>query len=95
MADHRGIKFLEIHARSGHSMGTNQESYLDQNILTLTLSGAYTLNGWVYVTPNKSRPTFDCLGPHVMERYHWLIKDLYIVPVTHFKQDGSIYPFLL
>ena len=73
MAAHWGVNFFEIHARSGHSLGTNQERYLDRNILALTLPSAYALNGWVNSTPNKSYPRFHCLGPHMTEQYHCLI----------------------
>ena len=47
MASHRGVNFFDIHARSGHSLETNQERYLDWNTISLILPGAYTLNGWV------------------------------------------------
>ena len=40
MADHQGVYSFDIHYLSDHSLGTNQERYLDQNILELTLSGA-------------------------------------------------------
>ena len=53
MAAHRGVEFFKIHTCSDHSLGTNQERYLDQNILTLTLPGTYALNGWVDATYKK------------------------------------------
>ena len=53
MVAHRGVDFFERHTRSGHSLGTNQERYLDQNIFALTLLGAYALNGWVDATSKK------------------------------------------
>ena len=37
MADHRGVYFFESHASSDHSLGTNQERYLEQKVLALTL----------------------------------------------------------
>ena len=95
MADHRGVDFFDPHACSGHSLGTNQERYLDQNIRALTLSGAYALNGWVDATPKKLYPPFHRFGPHMTEKYHFLIKELYIVSVPKFKRDGSLYPVLL
>ena len=73
MAAHQGVELFESHYRSGHSLGTNQESYLDQNILILDLPGVYALNGWVDATPNKLYPFFHCLGHHVMEQAHCLI----------------------
>ena len=81
MAAHRGVDLFEIHYRSGHSLGTNQESYLDKNILILALPGVYALNGWVDATPKRLYPTFHFLGPHVTEQAHCQIKDLYILYV--------------
>ena len=81
MAYHRGVDFSESHDRSVHSIGNNQERYLDQNMLALTLPGAYDLNRWVYATPTKIYPTFHYLGPHVTEQAHFLMKELYIVYV--------------
>ena len=65
MTAHWGVNFLESHARSGHSLGNNQERYLDLNILVFTFTVTYAFNGWVDATPKKSYPTFHCLGPHV------------------------------
>ena len=45
MAAHQGVEFFDSHARSDHSLGTIKESYLDKNILALTLPGTYALNG--------------------------------------------------
>ena len=67
MAAQWGVNFFESHAYSGHSLGTNQNSYLNQNILAPTLKGVYDLNGWVDETPKKSYPIFHCLGTHVTE----------------------------
>ena len=53
MASHQGVNFFEIHDISYYSLGNNQESYLDQNILALNLSGAHDLNGWVDTTTKK------------------------------------------
>ena len=95
MASHRVVKFFESHDWSGHSLGNNQEKYLDRNIIALNLPGAYDLNGWVDANPKKSNPTFYWLEPHVMEQANCLIKELYIVSVTQLKRDGSIYPVIL
>ena len=92
---HRDVYFFDIHARSVHSLVTNQERYLDQNILVLTLPGVYSLNVWVDTTPKKSYPRFYCLGPHVTEQAHFLIKDLYIEHIPQFKWYRSLYPVLL
>ena len=70
MAAQRGLNSVKSHTRSGHSLFTNKEIYLDQNILALTLSVVYALNGWVYATPKKLYPTFHCLGPLVIEQAH-------------------------
>ena len=53
MAAHLGVNFFKSRARSGHSLGTHQERYSDQNILALILLGACSLNGLVDATPNK------------------------------------------
>ena len=45
MVAHWDVYFFHSHALSGHSIGTNQERYLDQYILVLTLPGVYSLNG--------------------------------------------------
>ena len=58
MVDHRGVYFFDIHAKSGHSIGTNQERYLDRNNLAMNLAGEYALHGWVDETPKKSYQTF-------------------------------------
>ena len=62
----QGVDFFESNNLLGHTIGSNQEKYAEQNILTLTLSGVYALNGWVYDTPNKSYPRFNFLVPHVI-----------------------------
>ena len=41
MTAHQGVELFESHYRSGHSLGTNQERYLDQDILALTSPDAY------------------------------------------------------
>ena len=66
MVAHQGVEFFKSHDRSGHSIGINQESHLDLNILALTFPGVYALNVCVDATPNKSYPVFHCLIPHVM-----------------------------
>ena len=95
IAARRGVDFFKIHARSGHSIGTNQESYLDQNSLALTLPGMYALNGWVDVTSNKAYLMFHCLGLCMTETFHCLIKEFFIVSVPPFNRDDSLYPILL
>ena len=95
MASCQGVDFLDSHACSGNSLCTNQESYLDQNILSLTFTDVYALDGWVDKTPKKSYPMFHCCGPHVMEQAHWLIKLLYTVSLPQFKWNDSLYPVLL
>ena len=95
MVANRGVYFLESHAGSGPSLGTNQESYLDQNVIALVLLVAYALNGLVYATPKKLYPRFHLLVPHKTEHARFLIKELYIFYVPHFKQDSSLCPFLL
>ena len=73
MASHQGIDFSEIHARSGHSLGNNQERYLDQNILVLTFIGEYSLNGRLNETPTKLYPRFHFIGSNLTEEAHCLI----------------------
>ena len=58
MAAQKGVDFFESHALLGQSLGTNQERYLERNVLALTLPGAYALDGWVDATPKKLYPTF-------------------------------------
>ena len=53
------------------------------------------MNGWVDETPKKLYLTFHCLGPHLTEHAHCLIKELYIVSIPQFKRDGSLHPVLL
>ena len=57
--------------------------------------GLYALNGWLDETPNKSHQRFNCLGTHMPEQAHLIIKELYIVSVPQFNPDVSIYPVLL
>ena len=95
MAARQGVDFFDSNACYIHSIGNNQESYLDLNIPALTLPGTYSLNGWADATPEKLDPSFHWLGPHVMEQSHFLIKELYIAPVAHLKRYFSIYPILL
>ena len=95
MAAHWGLDFFESHARSGHSICTNRERQLEQNIIPLTLPGAYALNRWVNETPKKSYPAFHCLDHHVTEHAHFLINELCIVSVLNFKQYESLYLVLL
>ena len=45
--------------------------------------------------PKKLYPRFHYLGPHVMEQYNLLIKELYIVSVPQFNPNGSRQPILL
>ena len=95
MTAHQGVNFFKRHACSGHRLGTNQERYLGLNILALTFTGLYYFNGWVDATPNKLYPIFHCLGPHVTEQAHWLIKYLLIVSVPWSKWYGILYPVRL
>ena len=94
MEDHHVVDFFERHNCSGHSICANQKSYVDQNILSLTLIGAYALNRLLDANPNKLYPMFHCLGPQVMEQAHFLIKELYIVSAPQFYKDASFYPIL-
>ena len=95
MESHQGVELFKIHSCSVHSLGTNQETHLDWNILALTLIGEYALNGWVDDILKKSHPRFHSLEPHIMEQAHYLINGLYIVYVPKFKPDGSLYPDIL
>ena len=85
MAAHWYVYYFDSHAPSGHGLGTNLESYLDQNTLVLTLPGVYYLNVWVDTTPKILYPRFHCLRPHVTEQAHFLIKNLYIQHIPQFK----------
>ena len=53
MVAQQGVDFFNIHALYYHSLGTNQERYLDQNIIKLNLTGMYALNGWLDATYKK------------------------------------------
>ena len=68
MAAQQGVYFLKSHDHSGHSIGTNQESYLEQNILELTLAGVYTYNRFVDATLDRSHPRFHYLVHHTTEQ---------------------------
>ena len=65
MESHWDVDFLKSHSRSGHSLGTNQERCLEQNIFTLTFTGTYAFNWWLCATPNKYYPRFRCIGLHI------------------------------
>ena len=95
MSSHRGVNFFDIHSHSGHSLGTNKEMCLYQNILALTTPREYALNGWVDATTKKSYPSFHYLSPNMTKQAHFMIKELYIVSVPQLKQYESIYPVLL
>ena len=61
MTAHRGVDFFKSHSCSGHSLGTNYERYLDQNILALTFPGVYALIGWVDATQKNHTQRFIAL----------------------------------
>ena len=58
MAACLGVDFFDSYVCSDHSLGTNQESYLDRNIPALTLEGAYDLNVWLYANLNNCTQGF-------------------------------------
>ena len=61
MVAHQGVNFFKIHSHPGHSVGTNQERYLERNTLAPTFPGTYSLNGWVDATPKHITQRFIAL----------------------------------
>jgi hypothetical protein len=66
MAAHASTDCYESHVRSGHSFGTSQESYIDQNSLVLSVTAGKALNNYSksshFLTPHAP-PNFEILGP--------------------------------
>ena len=69
MSAYRGVDFFGGHDCSGHSLGNNQERYLDQNILAMPLPSEYALNGWLYTVNSREMRTV-CAEPVIISRRH-------------------------
>ena len=56
------VGFYPSHARSGHTVGTNQENYFDRSDPSVSLSAAKALAGWVDFGAFVHPPNLRCLG---------------------------------
>lgn len=56
------LGFYPSHARSGHTIGTNQEKYLDRDNIESSLAAAKCLAGWTDYNAPVYSPSLGCLN---------------------------------
>ena len=65
MAAHEATDYYQSHVCLVHSIGTSQESYLDQNLLIFSMKAMKALNRYdleLCTTEPMSPPSLDSLG---------------------------------
>ena len=61
LADQQVVDFFKSHNFLGHSIGIDHERNLHWNILALSLTGVYDLNGRVEATPKTTLKLYKVL----------------------------------
>lgn len=87
------VGFYPSHARSGHTVGTNQENYFDRSDPSVSLSAAKALAGWVDFGAFVHPPNLRCLGVE-KEITDGLIKVLVNCSLPDFLPNGRLYPII-
>ena len=62
LAAHPIIRYSEEHARTGHSTGTNLDTYMENIGIALSKAGGMALNKYKDVHANVNPPSFSVLG---------------------------------
>ena len=95
MAAHPSVGFYESHARSGHSIGTSQESYVDRRSLAASLRPMRSLCGWEENLTTKRLPRLECLGSHNQEEAKRFLKQMFPHDLPQFFDDQApLFPVL-
>ena len=77
MAANPQVGFYESHARSGHSLGTSQESYLDRTCMALSMRAMRSLCGWKENNVVKILPRLEWLGGHNQEEAERFVEEMF------------------
>lgn len=94
LAMNRDVNQYSANVRSGHSLGTNQESYIDRKSVALSLLGGMALNDWDDVNGRPYPPRLSCLGELSREHIERMIEKLYVISHPYFLPDGPLRPVL-
>ena len=77
MAANPAVGFYESHARSGHSLGTSQESYIDRSCMALSLRAMRSLCGWKENNVVKRLPRLEALGGHNQSEAERFLEEMF------------------
>lgn len=88
---HRDLNSLgDVCGRSGHTTGTNVDSYADERNMLRGLPGGMALAGWEDTRAWMRAPHFACLtaSDEILDRF---ITDMFTVSLGSFKRGGKLY----
>ena len=90
LAMNRDVNQYSANVRSGHSLGTNQELYIDWKSIALSLPGGMALNDWDDVNGRPYPPWLSCLGELSREHVERMIEKLYAISHPDFLPNGLL-----
>lgn len=91
LATHPGCSTMDVCGRSGHSTGTNLDSYLDQSYIVRGLRGAKVLNEYINIEAETAVPRLEALGSSALETMNHFISLLYINNIPQLQPMGTIH----
>jgi len=95
---HHDLSIGEICSRTGHSTGTNLDSYADDRNVVRGIAAGKALAGWSNVRANVKLPSFECLRTDDLDTQRSdvdsFIKELFVVSLPDFGPAGHLYRVL-
>ena len=87
------VGFYPSHARSSHTIGTNQENYFDRDNIKSSLEAAKCLGGWADQNAPAYSPSLSCLNVPAAVMNTFLNK-LVVNTFKEFMLNGGLRPML-
>ena len=87
----------EICSRTGHSTGTNLDSYADDRNVVRGIAAGKALAGWSNVRASVNVPSFECIrsdDPATAKDVDSFIERLFVVSLPDFQPGGHLYRVL-
>ena len=92
---HRDVSFFESCVRSGHSIGSNQDHYVDRCNLAIALPGGLAINEWPDAHGKVQPPRLSCLPSTEVRHALEMVAQLFVITHCDFLPDGVLRPVLV
>jgi hypothetical protein len=91
------VQCPSICSRTGHSTGTNLDSYADDRNVVRGIAAGKALAGWSNVRASVNVPSFECIrsyDPATAKNVDSFIERLFVVSLPDFQPGGHLYRVL-